>query len=118
MFKFYIFIALILVINSVLTKFLRKKYNIIDPKRIRYMSNTHKWVEIILIILFVISLAFLWFFEDLVLVYVLIAIGSVAYIFRAFVEYKYEQEEKEYIITLVDFGSLWVPFAILLVDLI
>jgi 4-hydroxybenzoate polyprenyltransferase len=115
MYKFYIFIALLLVINSVLKKFLRQKYNIIDPQRIRYMSNTHKWVEIPLIVFAVILFVLLWFFENSALFYLLFAVGSVVYILRAFVEYKYEREEKKYIITLVDFGSWWVSVAILLV---
>ena len=79
------------------------------------MSNTHKWVEIILIVLAVILFVLLWFIENSALVYLLTAIGSVVYIHRAFVEYKYEREEKKYIITLVDFGSWWVAISILLV---
>ena len=80
MFKFYIFIALILVINSVLKKFIRQKYNIIDPQRIRYMSNTHKWVEISLIVLAIILFVLLWFIDDSALVYLLFAIVIVVYL--------------------------------------
>ena len=115
MFTFYILIVLMLVINSVLNKFIRQKYNIIDPQRIRFVTNTHQWVEISLIVLGIILIVLFWYIGDSVLVYLLFAIFIVVDLHRAFVEYKYEREEKEYIITLVDFGIRSVFFGLLLV---
>ena len=112
---FYIFIALIMISNSVLTKFIRRKYNIIDPKRIRYMSNTHKWVEIPLVVLGVIFLVLFWIMENSVLLYLVIAVFVVVPMFRAFFEYKYERDEKEYMITLLNLGILSVYLGALLV---
>lgn len=117
MFKVYVFIALILVINPMLQKFIRQKYNIVSTHRFfRYVNNTHKWLEILLIALFFIFFITFWFIDELVLVYLLIAIGSTVHLVRAFVEYKYEREKKEYIITLVDTGIWFVFFVIILVQ--
>lgn len=115
MFKFYIFIALIVIFNSMLTKFIRQKYNIIDPRRIRYVNDTHKWVEISLVVLGVIVFVLFLFNLNLVWLSLFIAISIVGKIFRAIFEYKYEREEKEYIITLVDLGIWSVFFGTLLV---
>ena len=120
MLKIYILIALTLVINSVLKKFIRQKYNIyygiVFPQRsFRYVNNTIKWVEISVFVLGVILFVLFLFFKNLILLYLLIAIFSVERILRAFFEYKYERDEKEYIITLVDFGIWSVFYAILLV---
>lgn len=110
MFKFYIFIAIIYVSNYLLTKFIRQKYNIIDPRRIRYVNDTHKWVEISLVILAVIVFVLFLFKLNLVWLSLFVVISSVGKIFRAIFEYKYEREEKEYIITLVDLG-IWSVFS-------
>ncbi|GKV54337.1 hypothetical protein NCCP2222_02840 [Sporosarcina sp. NCCP-2222] len=115
MLKINILFILTLIISSMLTKFLRNKYNIIDPQRIRYVSNTHQWVEIPLVVLGVIFIFLFWFIEVPVLFYIAIAIFTVVSLFRAFVEYKYEREEKEYIITLLDFGIWSISMGVLLV---
>lgn len=110
MFKFYIFIAIIYVSNYLLTKFIRQKYNIIDPRRIRYVNDTHKWVEISLVVLAVIVFVLFLFNLNLVWLSLFIVISSVGKIIRAIFEYKYEREEKEFIITLVDLG-IWSVFS-------
>ncbi|WP_418895885.1 DUF4181 domain-containing protein [Sporosarcina cyprini] len=115
MLKINILLILTLVISSVFTKFIRNKYNIIDPQRIRYVSNTHQWVEIPLVVLGVIFIVLFWIFEISVLLYLAIAIFAVVPLFRSFVEYKYEREEKEYIITLIDFGIWSIFMGVLLV---
>src|SRR4051812_46611896 len=120
MLKIYILIALTLVINSVLKKFIRQKYNIyygivFPPRSFRYVNNTIKWVELSVFVLGVILFVLFLFFKNVILLYLLIAIFSVERILRAFFEYKYERDEKEYIITLVDFGTWSVFYGILLV---
>ncbi|MHC8516627.1 DUF4181 domain-containing protein [Sporosarcina sp. ITBMC105] len=110
MFKFYIFIAIIYVSNYLLTKFIRQKYNIIDPRRIRYVNGTHKWVEISLVVLAVIVFVLFLFKLNLVWLTLFIAISIFGKIIRAIFEYKYEREEKEFIITLVDLG-IWCVFS-------
>lgn len=110
MFKFYIFIALIVIFNSMLTKFIRQKYNIIDPRRIRYVNDTHKWVEISLVVLGVIVFVLFLFNLNLVWLSLFVTISIFGKISRAIFEYKYEREEKEFIITLVDLG-IWSVFS-------
>ncbi|MBB4825767.1 hypothetical protein HNO89_003003 [Sporosarcina luteola] len=114
MLKINILLILTLVISSVLTKYIRNKYNIIDPQRIRYVSNTHQWVEIPLVVLGIIFIVLFWFIEGSVFYYFAIAIFAVVPLFRAFVEYKYEREEKEYIITLINFGLWSIGMGVLL----
>jgi ABC-type Fe3+ transport system permease subunit len=96
-----VFIIFIVAIKFLLTKFLRKKYNIIIyPNSDRYINNTHKLVERVLIIIAITLIILSYFF-----VYLIIGIafiGIILLLFQAYMEYKYEQEEKEYIITIVE----------------
>ena len=96
-----VFIIFIVAIKFLLTKFHRKKYNIIIyPNSDRYINNTHKLVERVLISIAITLLILSYFF-----VYLIIGIAFIALIlllFQAYMEYKYEQEEKEYILTILD----------------
>lgn len=114
----YILIALfvlLMVINSVIKNFLRRKYNILIPRRLfSYVNNTHRVIEIMLIILGIILFILFMIKEDLIFFYLLMAFTVVLTILRAFIEYKYKREEREYMITLADAGTWTAIFIIVL----
>lgn len=87
----------VLVFAILSERWLRKKFKIDKPKRFVYRSvNTfQKWIERTIIIAFLISL---WFVDHTLPL--LIAFFLVLTSFRTFMEWKYEREKKEYIITL------------------
>ncbi|MCM3356538.1 DUF4181 domain-containing protein [Psychrobacillus sp. MER TA 171] len=110
-------VFLLMVISFVLQYFLRRKYNITTPDRFfKFVNNTHKWIEIFLFVLVIIIIGLFWFVQHWVWVYLLITIGVVLLSLRAYVEYKYEREERQYIITLVNLVTSCVLFVLLLVN--
>ena len=110
-------VFLLMVISFVLQYFLRRKYNITTPLRF-FVNTIHKWIEIPLIVLGSVLFVLFWIMEDWVFVYLLMAVTLVILCHRAFVSYKYEREERQYMITLVDFGTFCIFFCILLVGYI
>ncbi|WP_342560313.1 DUF4181 domain-containing protein [Psychrobacillus sp. FSL W7-1457] len=110
-------VFLLMVISFVLQYFLRRKYNITTPDSFfKFVNNTHKWIEIFLFVLVIIIIGLFWFVQHWVWVYLLIAIGVVLLSLRAYVEYKYEREERQYIITLVNLVTSCILFGLLLVN--
>lgn len=106
----YIFIISVLLIQSLLTLYVRKKYTIeVNVFPYRTVNKTHKFVTRILIILIIIYFIGLWFtnyfelFAILLLITIIFLNG-----FTAFVEYKYEREEKDYIISLISTLSSFI----------
>lgn len=106
----YIFIICVILIRSLLTLFVRKKYTIeVDVFPYRTVNKTHKIVTRIVIILIIIYFMGLWFstylerFDILLLITITFSNG-----FTAFVEYKYEREEKDYIISLISTLSSFI----------
>ncbi|WP_342567612.1 DUF4181 domain-containing protein [Psychrobacillus sp. FSL K6-4046] len=110
-------IFLLLVIYVLLQYFIRQKYNISTPLRF-FVNTTHKWIEIILIVLGSVLFVLFWIMEDWVFVYLLMAVTLVILCHRAFVSYKYEREERQYMITLVDLGTFCILFSIVIVGYI
>ncbi|WP_366518597.1 DUF4181 domain-containing protein [uncultured Psychrobacillus sp.] len=106
-----------MVIYLVLRYFIRQKYNISTHQRL-FVNTTQKWIEIILLVLSCILFVLFWIMEDWVFVYLIMAVLVVLLCLRAFVSYKYEREERQYMITLVDLGAYCIFFCILLVGYI
>ena len=79
-------------------RFLRKKFEIEKRKGIIYkgVNRFQRWIEGSLIIIFLISL---WFFIDYIFL-LLISYYVIMNLFRVLMEWKYEREKKEYILTL------------------
>ncbi|MFT8322084.1 MAG: DUF4181 domain-containing protein [Bacillus sp. (in: firmicutes)] len=96
--KFLLFFAILLVISFVMEKYLKKKFSI--PKRDTFiyhrLNNIQRWGERIIFILFVITL---WVFIDHSLI-VLIIYVLLFHLYRGFMEWKYNREGKQYILTI------------------
>ena len=101
MLEIMIFIIIVIAIKFIVTKLLRKKFNIITyPNSDRYINNTHKWGEGILRLLAITLFILSYFFEYLI--FGLVFILLLMLIFSAYMEYKHEREEREYIITIAE----------------
>lgn len=97
-----IFAISVLAIMLIFIKFIRKKYNIVPyPKPYRHINNIHKWGErfliLLAIILFILSYIIEWY-----LIFGFAIASCIANGFRAYMEYKHQREEKEYIITFIE----------------
>lgn len=101
----------LLIIRFLLTSYVREKYNIIRGSH-SYppINNTHKWVNRLLLILFIVSIL-LAFFVNPLFVYVFSLVIVIYPVFNAFMEYKHEKEEKEYIVTSIN--ALLVIFLVI-----
>ncbi|MCB7154737.1 DUF4181 domain-containing protein [Bacillus stercoris] len=83
--------------------FIKKKYGIDNSGwRYKHVSSTHKWIEIILLILFVFSLSF--FPVEYLLLLFFIVIDSI----RIFVEWNYRPENKQYMYHIVEVSLLFM----------
>ncbi|WP_185152268.1 DUF4181 domain-containing protein [Peribacillus simplex] len=97
MLNYIIFIIVLLIIAIVLERWLKKKLKIDKSKWSFYkgVNPFQRWTEMAMIIAFLISI---WFVDNptsWLIGYFLISLS-----FRAFMEWKYKREEKEYILTL------------------
>ncbi|MFE4354361.1 DUF4181 domain-containing protein [Peribacillus butanolivorans] len=97
MLNFIIFIIVLLIISTVFERWLKKKLKIKKSKWSLYkgVNKFQRWTEMAMIIAFLISV---WFVDNptsWLIGYFLISLS-----FRAFMEWKYKREEKEYILTL------------------
>lgn len=105
LFKAIMLILVVVAIMTVMEIVLRKVFNVSkrEKNRPRYVNNTHKWGEISLIVLFVISYivvinlevgwSYLW----------IAFFFTILQLFRAFMEWKYPIQRGQYIIHL--FGA-------------
>ncbi|HYK71646.1 MAG TPA: DUF4181 domain-containing protein, partial [Pseudoneobacillus sp.] len=67
----------------------------------KYVNTVHKWIERVIFLGFIFAL---WFFKDsfsLMISFFIIIFGI-----RSFMEWKYESEKREYIITLFSICNL------------
>lgn len=80
-------------------RFLRKKFKIEERKDIIYqgVNKFQRWVEGSLLIIFLISL---WFFNDYIFLS-FISYFVLLNLFRTLMEWRYERESKQYILTLL-----------------
>lgn len=79
-------------------RYLRKKFGIEERKGFTYKSvnKLQRWVERSFLVTFLIAL---WFLIDYAFL-VLISYFVVMSLFRSLIEWRYEREKKEYILTL------------------
>lgn len=98
-----VFSILVLLLSYLVTFIVRRRYNIIaDFDNYRHVNNMHKWIELILLILFLLISAVLIFVFSITEVYLLSAGNFVILCgLRTFMEYKYDREKKEYIIDFI-----------------
>lgn len=95
--NYIIFIIAFLIIAIVFERWLKKKLKIGKSEGHFYKSinKYHKWIEMSMLIAFLILI---WFVDNtipLLIGYFLISLS-----FRTFMEWKYKREKKEYILTL------------------
>ncbi|WP_047985448.1 DUF4181 domain-containing protein [Ornithinibacillus californiensis] len=103
MLEFILFLTTVLIIRFLLVKFLRKRYKIIPYlEQNRYINKTHEGLVYIIRIIAIVFLILSFFIQNLILIIGFAISLCVGVGFQAFMEYKYEREEKEYIITLID----------------
>jgi hypothetical protein len=106
-----IFATTVVVIMLLLTFIVRKKLKIkTEPGLYKYINKTHKWGERVLFLLFAITILIAYFGYYYVELYIFFVFFFVQSIFRAFMEWKYEREDKEYIISLIGAGASGVLF--------
>lgn len=104
--------SIFLIVGVLMERFLKKKYAIAKNEGWIYhpVNNFQKYTEIILSIIFIVSICFLdnsemWFF-----VYF-----SILNCFRALMEWKYERETKRYLLSLSSAIYFIIFFAVLIV---
>ncbi|MGQ9008336.1 DUF4181 domain-containing protein [Bacillus stercoris] len=100
--NFWILMLIVIIISTGSQFFIKKKFGI-DKSGWRYehVSDAHKWVEIILLILFMFSL-FFFPFEYLLLSF-FIVIDSL----RIFMEWNYRPEDKQYMYHIVEVSLMF-----------
>lgn len=114
--KLFMLFVVMMITNSIIEKLIRAKCNIHFPRRpFTYVNNTHQWLEFVSFAIAIVSLVLVFVLDKLLFLYSLIASTYFVFMLRVFVEYKYEREEREYIISLVNLVSFTVFIGILLV---
>lgn len=91
-------VAVIVLVLFLLEKLLRKKWNI--PRKSiteRYVNDAHKWMERYLFIVYLIVSGILIFtFENIKVGYLIWTYLVILFIARAWMEWKYDRESREY----------------------
>ncbi|MDX8290466.1 DUF4181 domain-containing protein [Metabacillus indicus] len=97
MLKGLVFFAAVILIGTLSESLLRKKLEIPKSKGFIYrgVSSAHRWTERILLLIYIICLMIFDFSIGLFLAFII-----PFFAFRTFMEWKYEKERKEYLITL------------------
>ncbi|MGX1194625.1 DUF4181 domain-containing protein [Metabacillus sp. SLBN-84] len=97
MLKGLIFFAGVILIGTLSENLLRRKFDIPKTKGLIYrgVSTSHRWTERVLLLIYLICLMILDFSMGLFLAFI-----TLFFAFRAFMEWKYEREKKEYLITI------------------
>ncbi|MGE6540979.1 DUF4181 domain-containing protein [Bacillus luti] len=103
-YTFWIIIFVFCIVGYSLEQFLRKKLNM--PKKglwgyNKHVNSLHKKLEIGLIFVYLItSFIYIFKFESANIAYVIFTYLGVSWILRAWMEWKYDRESKEYVISL------------------
>ncbi|MDQ1854160.1 DUF4181 domain-containing protein [Bacillus stercoris] len=101
--NFWILMLIAITTSMASQFFIKKKYGIDNSGwRYKHVSSTHKWIEIILLILFVFSLSF--FPVEYLLLLFFIVIDSI----RIFVEWNYRPEDKQYMYHIVEVSLMFM----------
>ncbi|AKE25422.1 DUF4181 domain-containing protein [Bacillus subtilis] len=101
--NFWILMLIAITISLASQFFIKKKYGIDKSGwRYKHVSNTHKWIEITLLILFVFSLSF--FPVEYLLLLFFIVIDSI----RIFMEWHYRPEDKQFMYHIVEVSLMFM----------
>jgi len=106
------FINSVLLITIIVTFLLRKKYHLPTGFRLyRHRTPFHKRLEFVLLVLYILAAIVTMIFFTYSGIYLLLfAFFATLMIIRAFIEYKHEPDEKEYIIRFIWFISWGILF--------
>lgn len=111
--KMFILVAFIVSV-FLLEKFARKKWNIQKKTYAnRYVNDLHKWIDAGIIIVYLIAaLTCIFVLENfMVSFYIMIAFLVTQWSVRTWIEWKYDRESKEHMITI---GGIASAFAVVL----
>ncbi|MDI6564736.1 DUF4181 domain-containing protein [Bacillus subtilis] len=101
--NFWILMLIAITISLASQFFIKKKYGIDKSGwQYKHVSNTHKWIEITLLILFVFSLSF--FPVEYLLLLFFIVIDSI----RIFMEWHYRPEDKQFMYHIVEVSLMFM----------
>ncbi|ADM39580.1 DUF4181 domain-containing protein [Bacillus spizizenii ATCC 6633 = JCM 2499] len=95
--NFWILMLVAITISTASQFYIKKKFGIDKSGwRYKHVSNTHKWTEIILLIVFVFSLSFF------PVEYMLLLFFIVIDLLRIFMEWNYRPEDKQYMYHMIE----------------
>lgn len=100
--KFIIILTVFAILAWGVEKLLRKRLNIKKDNGYRYVNATHKNIEIALIVIYLFIIFFTKHFIQILIPFLILQ-----FIIRAFFEWKYEKEKREYLMTL--FSIIYIP---------
>ncbi|MGE9754028.1 DUF4181 domain-containing protein [Bacillus inaquosorum] len=100
--NFWMLMLIAITISTASQFYIEKKFGIDKSGwRYKHVSNTHKWIEIILLILFVFSLPFVP--VEYMLLLFFIVIDSL----RIFMEWNYRPEDKQYMYHMIEVSLMF-----------
>ncbi|MCY8309711.1 DUF4181 domain-containing protein [Bacillus vallismortis] len=95
--NFWILMLVAITISTASQFYIKKKFGIDKSGwQYKHVNNTHKWTEIILLIVFVFSLSFFPFEYMLLLFFIVIDL------LRIFIEWNYRPEDKQYMYHMIE----------------
>jgi len=112
-----LFLIIIVVLFFLLENLLRKKLKIIRKNGFIYrpVNSFHKWGERIIIILYLVSgFVCIYTSEYIKVVYILFVFSGMQQLFRAYMEWKFDKESKEYVISLLGVFCLMITFNLMI----
>ncbi|SES62217.1 protein of unknown function [Oceanobacillus limi] len=97
-----LFIVVVNLIAAIVAYYIKEKYTYVTDHQYPPFTNTHKWGNRILTLLIIFSVvgAFVFSYTEVYL-FIAIALLMIQHGFSAFMKYKYEREDKEYLINFV-----------------
>lgn len=117
MWNFIILIVIISVSFFLLEKLLRKKLHIPNKNRFIYkpVNAIHKWGEIIITIIYLIaSFVLIATMNYINLGYFMFVFFIVLHMFRTFMEWKFDKESKEYVISFIGVICLTITCSVVM----
>lgn len=110
-------VVVIIVILFLLENVLRKKLHITRKNSFIYkpVNDIHKWGEISIFTIYLItSFILIVNFDYINMGYLIFIFLVVLHIFRTFMEWKYDKESKEYVISFIGFICLMISFSVVI----
>lgn len=104
--QMFIFLFIAWILSMIIDKFLREKFNIAKMKGMyKTVNSTHKWTERLIVTIFLLGAGFLIFTNDpnqnsdTFLLWLLIYFSTLFSV-RSWMEWKYQRETNQYIISI------------------